>query len=567
MHYVRSGNAQDSGNSQDVVIRTNSANTTLTINAPLDTINHYDELGTLNIIESATSSYHEHGKVNVADISKGRIVLEKGSDVSDIHINKKNDSSFDTVIIARDEGVDMTKVKLSRDAVEIAAEGTLVVALQSGTEAVTESTELDYIWLTKQGIYEQIKVSNNAESAGDVWADDESNSAATQEAAKQIANNILNSNVTIADVTYTISVDENTRDLVIKNSATNEVATENITEAIISGIEDESTYYSSITAAENDIFNQQNPGNNYVARIGMTGYDVLGATNGTTGALAQSVICTEEHKTVVLLKDVDLGTNYIKIPTTCNFTLDLNGHTISANGYQIFSKPGGNVTGTINVINTSSTQATLSLLRDGSSTYIFDLGGRTLTIGQLDAKGNAINSNIKFVAKRIDGATSNTPAVISLGNNSNVIINGGEFDYPGQSLFTGGSSNYDTPVTINGGTFGGMLISGSHKPAYINGGTFNGPIDIVSSTCEVKIAGRSFNGLFTVRGTDNTTAILSIEGGSFNGGLTIKTGDNYSAKRIIGGSFNFDIRESYGKYISSDYTVIESNGVYTVVKK
>ena len=109
-----------------------------------------------------------------------------------------------------------------------------------------------------------------------------------------------------------------------------------------------------------------------------------------------------------------------------------------------------------------------------------------------------------------------------------------------------------------------MLISGNHKPANINGGTFSGPIDIVSSTCNVEITGGTFNGLFTVRGTDNTTAVLSIEGGLFNGGLTITTGDNNSTKRIIGGSFNFDINESYGKYIPSGYKVTESNGTYTV---
>ena len=167
------------------------------------------------------------------------------------------------------------------------------------------------------------------------------------------------------------------------------------------------------------------PENNFVARIGLTGYDSLGNTSGTTGAISASTICSDVHKTVVLLKDVDLGTSYIRIPTACNFTLDLNGHSITASGYQIFSKPGGNVTGKINIINTSATQATLSVLRNGSSTYIIDLGGRKLTIGQLDDKGNSINSNIKFIAKRIDGGTSNTPAVISLGNNSNVIINGG----------------------------------------------------------------------------------------------------------------------------------------------
>ena len=118
-----------------------------------------------------------------------------------IHVNAKpaeqeegKSTEFDTVIIAKDESVEMPS--LSRDDVEInATEGTLVVAFQDGTEDITEQTDLDYVWLTKQGVYEQIKISDSATDAGDTWADDESNSEETQAAAQQIANNFISDTV------------------------------------------------------------------------------------------------------------------------------------------------------------------------------------------------------------------------------------------------------------------------------------------------------------------------------------------------------------------------------------
>ena len=99
---------------------------------------------------------------------------------------------------------------------------------------ITEETELDYVWLTKQGIFEQMKVSDNAESAGDVWADDERNSEETQTAAQQIANNIgrnettqaVEASVTVAAVEYTVTLDIETRELVVVKEETPEETVE-----------------------------------------------------------------------------------------------------------------------------------------------------------------------------------------------------------------------------------------------------------------------------------------------------------------------------------------------------
>ena len=224
---------KNTGDARNVVINTNSEESNLTIDdQTTGTIYHYGKMGALNIIQCHSASFHEKGKVAFVEISKGRIVLETGAEVNHIHVNAMVDSSnnkldeFDEIIIAKATAVEMPN--LSRDDVNInETTGTLVVALQNGTSTTSDT---DFVWLTKQGIYEQIKVSDSASSAGTVWANDDSNSAETQTAAQQIANNIGRNNdgtiasVTVETVEYEIAVDPTTRELVITNKDTGDAA-------------------------------------------------------------------------------------------------------------------------------------------------------------------------------------------------------------------------------------------------------------------------------------------------------------------------------------------------------
>lgn len=213
---------------QNVVIRTNSASTTLVIDdSSAGTIKHYGSTGELNIVECHTNSYHEYGKVAFAEISKGRIVLEETSEVSHIHVNaKEGENTFDEVTIAKEATVEMPE--LSRDDVEIANAGTLVVALQNGTSV---DSSKDFVWLTKQGVYEQITVSDSAEEAGNNWVNTSNKPEETKTAAQQIANNIgrnasgeISASVIVDSVEYTVTVDPTTRELVVTNTETGTVA-------------------------------------------------------------------------------------------------------------------------------------------------------------------------------------------------------------------------------------------------------------------------------------------------------------------------------------------------------
>ena len=260
----------DSNVAQTVVIRTNSAGTTLTVNAPLDTIHHYDALGALNIVESATSSYHENGKVAYAEIAKGRIVLEAGSKVEEIHVNKKeNEQAFDTVIIANNGGEAALPQRITRDAVSVAEE-TLVVRVESNG-----SSENVYVYAdgatgkTNKVTEGANKQNENVNSAlGQLVLDNGANPGEKAQTAQE------------------------------KQEAKDEVVEEAKSEEIMNKGEKE--------------------GKNYVARIGMDAYESLQAA-WNVGA----------NKTITLLADLTQNAYIV----TTRYTIDLNGHTLTLRGH------------------------------------------------------------------------------------------------------------------------------------------------------------------------------------------------------------------------------------------
>ena len=328
--YVGTGAAREN------YIRTTNSASDVTINAPLDTVHHYGTAGNLNIIAVAGTSYHEHGKVAFAEIAKGRIALEKESKVEQIHVASIKDNQgettnvFDSIIIAKDSEVDLPK--LSRDDVDIAAGGTLVVALQAGTETVPQNG-LDYVWLTKQGIYEQIKVSDNDDDPGTTWAD-ETNSATTQNAAQQIANNIGRDvatgevsqpvSITGVDAETVIVLNEN-RDLVVVEAANPEVKiiSEAATEAVADAVEEtglKQAEKEAEAAAAKAIANFEEDKNlDYVACIGATGYLSLNAAIAAAKA-------ADGVETITILKPITSVDGFL---VDADVNINLNGKTIT----------------------------------------------------------------------------------------------------------------------------------------------------------------------------------------------------------------------------------------------
>ena len=267
-------NYKHSGSTQDVTIRTNSVSTTLNIDAANDNIHHYDALGALNIIKANTSSYHEYGQVNYAEISYGRIVLERGAEVEEIHVNKKTDSSFDTVIIANNGGEEALPERITRDAVTVSEE-TLVVKVETNG-----SSENVYVYAdgdtgkTNKVTEGEHKQNENVNSAlGQLVLDNGANPGEKAQTAEE------------------------------KAAAKDEIASEAV-------------------SAE---FEEEEGQEDYVARIGQTGYM----------SLLAAVEAAVDGNNIALLKDVPFTSNDVVIVNK-TITLNLGGHAITGSHDPLF---------------------------------------------------------------------------------------------------------------------------------------------------------------------------------------------------------------------------------------
>ncbi len=98
-------NYTNTNGKQDVVIRTNSANTKLTVavyetGTDSDTIRHYGLLGELVAVNAGMHSYHEYGTVAYAIVEKGKIVADSDSKIAVLYA-KQNE----VAVLSADNGM------------------------------------------------------------------------------------------------------------------------------------------------------------------------------------------------------------------------------------------------------------------------------------------------------------------------------------------------------------------------------------------------------------------------------------------------------------------------------
>ena len=110
---------ENKGTAQNVKIRTNGY-TKVEIDAPKDTVHHYDRALTIDITEIAGKSYHEHGEIigNI-EVTKGRVELESTADVytillkpaanNDVEIDVQDGASVEVVAPTTDAGSEYIK--------------------------------------------------------------------------------------------------------------------------------------------------------------------------------------------------------------------------------------------------------------------------------------------------------------------------------------------------------------------------------------------------------------------------------------------------------------------------
>ncbi len=166
---------------EEVVIRTNGG--TLTVNAPADTVKHYGEAQVVTLTAVGTSSYYEHGSVNLVDIKKGRLVItnDTEAEVATIYLSATGDA-YDEIIIATQSGSKLPDV-VAREQV---SNPTIVVTIQTNVDAngenptKTEEIKLNNVYDVKEAtngyavsdlgllVVEAISADGIAEAAGQI---------------------------------------------------------------------------------------------------------------------------------------------------------------------------------------------------------------------------------------------------------------------------------------------------------------------------------------------------------------------------------------------------------------
>ena len=110
---------------EDIVIRTNSILTSIEIDAPYDTVSHYDLANSVKIINIANKSYHEYGSASKVELKSGRMVIEKGGLVAELVVSGTTGvECVNNGIIVKTEATNIT----GSGQTGIAANGTITIA-------------------------------------------------------------------------------------------------------------------------------------------------------------------------------------------------------------------------------------------------------------------------------------------------------------------------------------------------------------------------------------------------------------------------------------------------------
>ena len=84
-----------------VTIRTNSAATTVTINAKKATVNHFNSVGKVDVEKIDMNCYNEHGKAAYVKVTEGAVVAKSGGEIAIVFANNNDGSK---VAVIEEEG-------------------------------------------------------------------------------------------------------------------------------------------------------------------------------------------------------------------------------------------------------------------------------------------------------------------------------------------------------------------------------------------------------------------------------------------------------------------------------
>ncbi len=499
----------------DVVIRTNSLLTDVTVNAPLDEVAHYGKAKSVNVVAVKPSSYSEKGTVSFLEVTEGRVVLAKEAVVDTLYLNKQADTNtFANITIKVDAGATMPEVK--RDSVGTALGDELVKVCVVETAEKTET-----IYLKGNGTIEDEKVYvSTTGNANDAVAVTEVTASAT---AKQIAN--AKEGDAVVDNGNTAEQKAEVKETVEETAISNEV----------------------VAQAEED-------GKDYEARVGTVGYD----------SFVEAVKTATAGQTVTLLKDVTLGkwsaSDNVAVAVNKNLTIDGNGHTIATSAGRGIWVSAGNVALTVKNLTLKGTADTFSNPMERGVQVNGNMANCTLNIVNcnIDAKLYAINicNGGDNVSVSISGSTIQGWSALQTWSN------GYTFTVKDSTLigvnYTGDKTYAFATVCLEGDSTNQTTLHSSNNVVRISNTTLRADNPGDGRTNGQYIVG--FNSL-----SENNTVELvdcTVVVDAAIGRLSYNNGTNNSLT-FVGGTYNADP----AAYVKAGYaTHANGDGTYTVVE-
>ena len=137
------------GEPKNVVIRTNSANTNLNIDAATDTVNHYGNVGKVDAVAIDMNCYNEYGTAAYVKVTAGKVVVKAGGEIAVAFANNENSAN---AVVTVDGGSVEQGYTLAADA------GSSNVALTQKAESEVEALADDAI---KEALVEEILVNTS----------------------------------------------------------------------------------------------------------------------------------------------------------------------------------------------------------------------------------------------------------------------------------------------------------------------------------------------------------------------------------------------------------------------
>ncbi len=151
-------NYTGASSANDVVIRTNSANTNLTIIAASDTVNHYGSVGSVDAQKIDMNCYNEYGKAAYVKVTEGKVVAKAGgtisvvfaanNDAEKVAVIKENQGTITTALTVIQPVSDTNGARENGIALEYSIDGATAASMtdeQKTAAIATRETEVNTV--------------------------------------------------------------------------------------------------------------------------------------------------------------------------------------------------------------------------------------------------------------------------------------------------------------------------------------------------------------------------------------------------------------------------------------